>query len=659
MPTPTEYLVATARMVAHTLELRAREQRGDPQDAVLEAALASRKRNVAELAATIDTLPSKELQDRFGLTSHEMSTLWLLVAIASDGDARRFAAIVGEPNADPTSYAVQHIVFGETTEHGHAVLGPHGVLRRCALVERSDGGDDRVHESRRTWAIARRVLAWLHGDRRLDPELARFARIASHERTLDRLSISADLIAASRDALTSTNAVVVASGGPGSGRRSVLVAAAHEAGATVIEVDCARLPRDPAQLAGQLRSIARECKLLGGVPLLRNIDALLDGPDASRIELVGDELASAVGSAVLVTCGAKRVGVRWQRPVIALEVKSPSSAQRAALWRELIPGASETDGEHLATQYPLAPALMHAAAVATQARAATRKITAADIEAGVRAVLDDRLGAFAKRIEVTQHWDDLVLPDEHAGLVAELIARIRQRRTVYEQWGFGAKVGKGLGVTALFSGPPGTGKTMVASLIARELGLDLFQVDTGKLVSKWIGETEKHLGELFDGAEAGHAILLFDEADSLFGKRTEVRSSNDRYANLETNYLLQRLETFTGICLMTSNHDASIDPAFHRRLSLHLRFELPDAHERTRLWQAMLPASAPVEAGLDFGVLARRFAMSGGHIRNAALRAAFLAADEGSAIRQAHLEHAARVECESMGKIVGDVVLVS
>jgi SpoVK/Ycf46/Vps4 family AAA+-type ATPase len=198
---------------------------------------------------------------------------------------------------------------------------------------------------------------------------------------------------------------------------------------------------------------------------------------------------------------------------------------------------------------------------------------------------------------------------------------------------------------------------MVASLIARELGLELFQVDTGKLVSKWIGETEKHLGELFDGAEAGHAILLFDEADSLFGKRTEVRSSNDRYANLETNYLLQRLESFTGICLMTSNHETSIDPAFQRRISLHLRFELPDASERARLWRAMLPDAAPVEAVLDFGVLARRFAMSGGYIRNAALRAAFLAADEGSAIGQAHLEHAARVEYEGMGKIVGDIAL--
>src|SRR5262249_34972482 len=152
--------------------------------------------------------------------------------------------------------------------------------------------------------------------------------------------------------------------------------------------------------------------------------------------------------------------------------------------------------------------------------------TAADIELGIRAVLDDRLGSYARRVEVTQSWEDLVLPEEQQQAIGELIARIRQRRRVYEQWGFAAKVGKGLGVSALLSGPPGTGKTMVAALIAKELGLELYQVDMGKLVSKWIGETEKQLGELFDAAEAGHAVLLFDEADSLFGKRTEVKSSN-------------------------------------------------------------------------------------------------------------------------------------
>lgn len=256
-------------------------------------------------------------------------------------------------------------------------------------------------------------------------------------------------------------------------------------------------------------------------------------------------------------------------------------------------------------------------------------------------------------MSVRQNWSDLVLPEEQLEAITELIARIRQRTRVFEEWALGAKVGKGLGTSALFSGPPGTGKTMVAALIARELGLELYQVDLAKVVSKWIGESEKNLATLFDAAEAGHAILLFDEADALFGKRTELKSSNDRYANLETNYLLQRLETFSGICILTSNHESNIDPAFQRRFSLHLRFDLPELEERERIWRAVLTAgsAAPLAPDLNFASLARRYELSGGSIRNAALRAAFLAADQESAITMAHLERAARLEYEALGKI--------
>lgn len=231
------------------------------------------------------------------------------------------------------------------------------------------------------------------------------------------------------------------------------------------------------------------------------------------------------------------------------------------------------------------------------------------------------------------------------------MARVREKRRVYEDWGFADKVGKGLGVAALFSGPPGTGKTMVASLIAKELGLELYQVDLSRIMSKWIGETEKNLAGLFDAAEAGCAVLLFDEADALFGKRTDVKTSNDRHANLETNYLLQRLESFTGTCLLTTNHESNMDPAFQRRLSLHLRFSMPDAAERRKLWQSMLPTSAPRASDIDFDSLAARYVMSGGYIKNAVLRAAFLAANEDTAIAARHLEQAARVEYEGMGKV--------
>ena len=301
--------------------------------------------------------------------------------------------------------------------------------------------------------------------------------------------------------------------------------------------------------------------------------------------------------------------------------------------------------------YPLAPALVEAVGAVAHREAAGEEMRPEHIEAGVRTVLDDRLAGLATRITITQTWDDLILPDDQTTAVVELLARIRRRRRVYEEWGFAKKLSKGLGVSALFSGPPGTGKTMCAGLIANDLRTELYQVDVSKIASKWIGETEKNLAALFDAAEAGHAILLFDEADALFGKRTSVTSSNDHHANAQVNYLLQRLESFTGICILTTNNDSAIDEAFRRRLSVHIRFPVPDTDERTALWQAMLPPTAPVAPNLPFADLARKYVMSGGYIRNAVLRAAFLAADEDESITAYHLTQAAQLEYEAMGKL--------
>ena len=239
------------------------------------------------------------------------------------------------------------------------------------------------------------------------------------------------------------------------------------------------------------------------------------------------------------------------------------------------------------------------------------------IEAGLRAVLDDRLGELAKRVTVTQTWDDLVLPRDQFDAIVELMARVRQRRTVYEHWGFGAKVGKGLGVDGAVLGAAGHRQDDGRRADRERARARAVSGRSREVVSKYIGETEKNLAALFDAAEAGHAILLFDEADSLFGKRTEVKSSNDRYANLEVNYLLQRLESFTGICLLTTNHETAIDEAFRRRLRCTCGSSCPRCGQRAQLWRAMLPAAAPLAGGSTSDRLAREFAMSGGYIRNA------------------------------------------
>jgi SpoVK/Ycf46/Vps4 family AAA+-type ATPase len=240
----------------------------------------------------------------------------------------------------------------------------------------------------------------------------------------------------------------------------------------------------------------------------------------------------------------------------------------------------------------------------------------------------------------------------------EFLGRIRHRSQVYERWGFDRIVTSSRGLTALFEGGPGTGKSMVAGIIAREIGFDLYRVDLSRVLSKWIGETETNLGTIFDAAEEGQAVILFDEADSLFAKRTEVKTSVDRYANVEVNYLLQRLDTFEGIAILTTNNAGSMDAAFRRRLTLRLNFPFPDEGSREQLWRVHLPSELPIEGELDLAKLAQRHQLSGGYIRNIVLRAAFLAAaEERGAVTQAHLERAVTLEYRDKGKLIESGVL--
>lgn len=593
------------------------------------------------------------LRTRFELSETELQIVWLLAAHAVDSRVRE--TLLQQTSVAPafTLDVLRRLIYGERPNAmALEELAANGRLRRFALIERNDGHPSESPETKWTWQLSPRVLAWLHGDDRLDPALVGVAEIPSSTAVIESLALSASAVSEVRKAVRAPRSTVVVSGSVGLGRRTMLIAAAAEADLDVLCIDCQQLHRAPEARSSQLRALARECRLLQRLPLLVNIDALSgDDPQASRLDAIGKEFVPLLDVTALATSNRQRPATRWGRPTIVIELDQPTSAQRAQVWQRALDVSNE-DARQLARMYPLAPATINHAASAARARAGSAPLQSSDVGAGIRAVLDDQLGQLAHRVNVRQTWDDLVLPDDHIEAVVDLVSRVRESAVVFEDWGFGAKVGKGFGTIALFSGPPGTGKTMLAALIAQDLGLELYQVDLSKVVSKWIGESERNLARLFDAAEAGHAILLFDEADSLFGKRTEVKSSNDRYANLETNYLLQRLESFSGVCLLTSNHETNIDPAFQRRLSLHLRFELPEPVERARLWQTVLATSAPVAGDVDFERLAHRYQLSGGSIRNAALRAAFLAAATQSAIDMRHLERAARLEYEGLGKIV-------
>jgi SpoVK/Ycf46/Vps4 family AAA+-type ATPase len=269
-----------------------------------------------------------------------------------------------------------------------------------------------------------------------------------------------------------------------------------------------------------------------------------------------------------------------------------------------------------------------------------------------RAVSSTNLGRLGQEIAPRFRWQDIVLPGAVSELLNEMIIRVRHRPLVFGDWGFTVQHARSASLSALFAGPSGTGKTMAAEVIANELGLPLFRVDLAAVVSKYIGETEKNLAQIFGEAESSSAVLFFDEADALFGKRSEVKDAHDRYANIEVSYLLQRMEDYDGIIILASNMRQNLDEAFVRRLHLTADFPFPDEDARFEIWSRHLPAALPLAEDVDLRLLARHYRLSGGNIRNACVTAAFLAAAEGSPVEMGHFQRAIRREHQKMGKLL-------
>jgi SpoVK/Ycf46/Vps4 family AAA+-type ATPase len=274
------------------------------------------------------------------------------------------------------------------------------------------------------------------------------------------------------------------------------------------------------------------------------------------------------------------------------------------------------------------------------------------LEASVSRRLSLKLGTYGTIVSRKSRFAEMVLPDEVVDTLHDMIAMVRSRSQILERWGYQRHLGISRGVSGLFSGEPGTGKTMAASVVASELGLELVRIDLSAVISKYVGETEKNLAKIFDEAQDAHAMLLFDEADSLFGKRTKLESAQDRFANLEVNYILQRMETFDGVSVLTTNAEAAIDPALQRRLNFRLRFPEPEPDERAKLWRQLLPPSSGLHDRVDFDALAERFDMTGGYIKNAVVRAAVIAARAGRAMQAEDLWLGAHHEYVEMGKVM-------
>ncbi len=355
------------------------------------------------------------------------------------------------------------------------------------------------------------------------------------------------------------------------------------------------------------------------------------------------------------------VGMKRSRRLLTYEFPIPDYLQRSKLWRQFIEPEQASSGlnpglQTLAGQFILSAAQIRDAVAQAKDGAHQQGIplSQADLFAAARACSNPHLSSLARKISPRYTWADIILPPDTLALLGEIVAVVRSRALVLSEWGVGRKLVPSGGVAVLFAGPPGTGKTMSAEVIAGDLGLDLYKIDLSSIVSKYIGETEKNLEQLFTEAESSNAILFFDEADALFGKRSEVRDAHDRYANIEISYLLQRMEAYAGVTILATNLRANLDEAFTRRLQFAVDFPFPNQTDRLRIWQALFPPEVPRDPALDLALLAQKYRLAGGNIRNILVNAAYLAANDGRSVTMQHLLHGVRRELQKMGRLVDE-----
>jgi AAA+ superfamily predicted ATPase len=595
-----------------------------------------------------------KLCESLGLSPVACELVGLALAVEVDPVSRALAGYLrGQPGA--LTVGALSMVLGDAATPALLVeLAAGAPLRRHRLVDVVErAGELYAGASVRA---APRLGRWLVDPAATDDEVAELARLEPPDGSAPTASVTALIDDAvgevcaflERQRSRRASSDLLLRGPRGSGRGEIAREACRRLGLPLLAAHAGTLlgQEKPVEAAALL---LREALLLDAQVLIEGAEALLS--ESENAQRLRSALGSSPKPVMLAAAGLELP--RLGRAVVVRDVKIAETHQREGVWRELLP---EVKAGEIGSLYRLGVGAMARVADGARLRAQVRgraEASHADVAQAVRSEFATDLGTLATRVDVSQTWEDLVVSDETGRTIAELVDQLRHRATVLGRWGFQRKLGKGLGTTALFSGEPGTGKSMVAGLIARELGLELYQIDLSRVLSKWIGETEKNLSRVFDAAETGHVVLLFDEADALLGKRTaDVKGANDRYANIETNFILQRLEAFHGVAILTSNLESSIDPALSRRLSFELRFMFPDIEQRTEIWRRMLPAELPIEGEIDYKALATRFELAGGHIRNIVLRAAYLAAADSDALTMQHLLRAAEFEYRDHGMLV-------
>lgn len=641
---PSSWATGNQRYLDAALEDVARHLRrrlsGDPG----EEAPAPRT-DPREIAREMEAPPALEsVVRRFGLSTFEAAVLVLAAGVELDSSfaqlAFRLASQMG-PGPHPTF----GMALAALPEAHWSALAPGAPLRRWRMLHL----DDREGLTRGAIRIDERVLHHLVGVEGIDENLEGFvepvvgvdAVVPSHRALAERI------VAAWTGAGIEGPTAVQLVGDDPSGARAVASEACRQVGLALWSMPAAAVPTAVREFDLLCTLWSREA-ILGRSALLLEA-AELDGNDRARAEVVHRFVEGVEAPLLLAVRDPWTVS---RRPAFAVDVPRPSRTEQAAVWKAALGPENrgrEPEIDRITDQFDLSvPAIRSAALHLSRGTGTAPDDPAARVWEACRRQARQALEGRAVCVDPRAEWDDLVLPRPQMELLRAIEAQVRHRRQVHEEWGFASRFSRGLGITALFSGASGTGKTLAAEVLARSLRLDLYHVDLSAVVSKYIGETEKNLRRVFDAAEQGGAVLLFDEADALFGKRSEVKDSHDRYANLEVSYLLQRMESYRGLAILTTNLASSLDDAFERRLRFRVAFPFPDAGQREAIWRRVFPEETPT-SGLDPKRLASLSA-TGGTIRNVALHAAFLAADAGSPVSMAHVEAAARSVLAQQGR---------
>lgn len=622
-----------------------------------------------EIATTLAELNRADtphgLGERFGLDEAEVEVLFAAIGYALDPDTASLChALSGRPAALWGDVLLEICPLVTDPRHLFAILGPVTSLRRPRLIVTTRSDDTGRPILGEAFTANPGLLRRLCQSQRTTLPLSTLLTPLEEARVYHDPAVLAELraVAAMLQRRPASHASVVLVGPVGCGKQAAAWRLADELQQPSMQLNLRLLlSRAAEERAVLLADALLEARLRNSVVYLPRSEILAsqqaDAPSASEmLDVLGDH----PGTLVFATGNAGAQAPPLERPFHVIRVPRPSQETRAAAWLE---GLHETaldndDALELADRYVVGPGTIAAVIGAAKEAVAAcdRPIALRDLENALARSLSLDLGAFGALVTRRARLDEIVAPDDVIEALRDLLAMVRHRARILEAWGYARHLGLSRGVSALFLGSPGTGKTMAASAVAGELGLPLFRIDIATVLSKWIGETEKHLARIFDQAQNAHALLLFDEADALFSKRTDVRSSTDRYSNVEINYLLQRIETFDGLCILTSNLEGAIDKAFMRRLNFRVRFPDPGVDERRLLWQKLLPAKAEVDPDIDYDSLAQEFEMSGGHIRNSIVRAAVLAARRGSTIEFQDLVGGARLESFELGKVTSSLL---